>query len=109
MLDTQQTHKTHVGHIWLTSMGTQQNLYYLYSSWCIIAEKIVPFYRHFFKYYRPTQKMHVLRFLANHKVYDEELFENFVRQISQSMASMSDHKAKEFVRELCFLQDPIQN
>lgn len=57
----------------------------MFINWTYIAYNLVPFYAHFFKFYRPTQKLHTLNFLKNHKVYDQELFSNFIDQISKQL------------------------
>ena len=46
--------------------------------------RLIPYYQYFFEYYRPTQKLHVLRFLTDHRVYDEQLFSSLVKQIDSA-------------------------
>ena len=61
--------------------GTTFHQVHLFLNSFFIANDLIPFYTSFFESYRPTQKLHVLRFLTSHGVYDQGLFSNFVDQI----------------------------
>ena len=52
----------------------------------------------------------MLRYLTNHRVYDEELYSNFVDQISERLLNCSNREQfEEYVRALCFSQEPLSN
>lgn len=53
--------------------------------------RLIPYYQYFFEFYRPTQKLHVLRFLTDHRVYDEQLFTSLVKQIDSASILPSDN------------------
>ena len=42
--------------------------------WFCIINTLVPYYSFFFEKYRLSQKLHVLRMMSNHQIYDEGLF-----------------------------------
>ena len=57
--------------------GTRRNLTKEYLKWIYLVQTTLPYYRYFFEFYKPTQKLHVLRFLSSHRAYDDQLFLNF--------------------------------
>lgn len=68
------------GILSVLDVGTLSDFLHIYPSWVSAVNILIPFYAYFFDYYRPSQKLHVLRFLSNFKVYDQDLFVNFVSQ-----------------------------
>jgi hypothetical protein len=60
-----------------------------------IVHTLIPFYTYFFEYYRDTQKLHVLRFLANHQIYDEGLFKNFIDNLESVFYKFGKSKKVE--------------
>ena len=51
----------------------------------------------------------MLRYLSNHLIFDEELFTNFTKEITQELVKKNDDEVDEYLKSLCFSQDPIQN
>ena len=68
--------------------GTRHDLPKQYLKWVWLINTTLPYYRYFFEYYRPTQKLHVLRFLSSHGTYDDQLFKNFVDMLSQKVLKL---------------------
>lgn len=66
------------GNLNVLSSSTFREQRFQFAAWVQIVNNLVPFYAHFFKSYRLSQKLHVVHFLQNYKVYDDELFTNFV-------------------------------
>ena len=90
--------------------GTRRDLTKQYLKWVFLINTTLPYYRYFFEYYRPTQKLHVLRFLASHGTYDEKLFTNFIDMISARAKHLDHAEFIEYLNtEVCLSQDPVMN
>ena len=73
-------HGRSIAFIPTPSLG-MQNLEYEVKS--RIAKQFVPFYKYYFDYYKSSQKLVAMRFLSNHRVYDETLANNFIQSVNK--------------------------
>ena len=55
--------------------------HYDYEKTVRIAKQFVPFYRYYFDYYKPSQKLIAMRFLQNYRVHDDQLSKNFMKTV----------------------------
>ena len=54
-----------------------------------IAKHFIPFFKYYFAFYKPSQKLVSLKFLQNFNIYDKELFESFAQDINQALKPAS--------------------
>ena len=59
--------------------------HYVYENLTTIAKHFVPFYKYYFNYYKPSQKLVSLRYLQSFNIYDKELYDNFVDDIEKAL------------------------
>lgn len=96
------------GHLFEYPAGTIKQQSVKFDIWVEIVNSLIPYYKHFFDFYKTNQKLHVLRFMSNYKVFDRELFQNFINELHKTR-KYSDEQFETYVRNLCFSQDPVSN
>ena len=83
--------------------------HYVYETLTTIAKHFVPFYKYYFNYYKPSQKLVSLRFLQSFNIYDKELYDDLVRDIEMALKPMSKAAQIKNLETICQAQDPITN
>lgn len=70
------------------------------------AHKFIPYLQDFFLKYQPNQKLVVLKMLQNLSVYDEDLFQNFMDDLTKIVGKASLN-LDDKIKEICVTQHPI--
>ena len=82
---------------------------YVYHDMISIAKHFLPFFKYYFAFYKPSQKLVSLKFLQNFNIYDKELFESFAQDINQALKPASKDTQMRNIASICQAQDPITN
>jgi len=89
--------------------GTLRDPMARYIVWAQIAYNTIPFYKYYFKFYRPNQKLLVLRFLQRHQVFNEGLFSDFTQWFFHSVRQTKEKDFEQAIAKMCQSQDPLTN
>lgn len=84
----------------------QANIDQLYMQLVSASDKLVPFYRYYFTYYKPNKRLVVLDLLQKLRVYDATIYQTFVRQVQKLL--QRETKLEKF-REHIVTCDPLDN
>ena len=82
---------------------------YIYCDMQSIAKHFIPFFKHYFSFYKPSQKLVSLKYLQNFNIFDRELFESFTHDINQALKPYSKEAQLKNIATICEAQDPITN